>query len=232
MFTGIGSLAGLLAATIPGMAGFVAATTSDAVYIVSSRGVQFGFGVFALGYLSYTGSWDRYARFRRPGLRDVGAVLGAFLALLAVGYVVNALVGLFGLPHEVTTGTSEHSLTLHAQPRLWPLAFLAWFAFATPAEELFYRGLVQTRLRDAFSATAVVVVLAGACFALSHASFAALSGASGAALAATFIELLGAGIVFGALYEVTDNLTTVAIFHGLTWLELAHTVERIVATVL
>ncbi|NHN60355.1 MULTISPECIES: type II CAAX endopeptidase family protein [Halorussus] len=223
----LGSFAGLLGAAVPGMVGLVATTTPDAVYIVTSRGVQLGFGAFALGYLFYTGEWDRYVRFRRPGLRDVGAIFGAFVALVAVGYAINAVVGVLGLPHEITTGTVEHDLALHAQPRLWPVAFLAWFAFAAPAEELFYRGLVQTRLRDAFPAAAVVV-LAAACFSLSHATFAALSGASGAALATTFIELLGAGLVFSGLYEATDNLATVAVFHGLTWLEPLHAVEHLI----
>lgn len=222
----LGSFAGLLGAMLAGTAGVVTSTTPDAVYIVSSRGVQFGFGAFVLGYLTFTGNWTRYARFRRPGLRDIGAVLGAFLALVAVGHAITAVVTLLGLPHEITTGTVEHDLALHERPRLWPVAFLAWFAFAAPAEELFYRGLVQTRLRDAFPATAVVI-LAGGCFALSHAAFAALSGASSATLATTFIELLGAGIVFGGLYEATDNLVPVAVFHALTWLEPIHAVERI-----
>ena len=226
-----GSFVGLVGAMLPGMVGLVTATTPDAIYVVTSRGVQFGFGAFALGYLAYTGEWGRYARFRRPGLRDVGAILGAFVALVAVGYVINAVVTLLGLPHEVTTGTVEHDLALHAQPGLWPVAFLAWFAFAAPAEELFYRGLVQTRLREAFPAVAVVV-LAGGCFALSHATFSALSGASGATLATTFVELLGAGIVFGGLYEVTDNLVPVAVFHALSWLHPIHAVEQVLLGVL
>lgn len=221
-----GSFVGLLGAMLPGVAGLVTANTPDAVYIVTSRGVQFGFAAFALGYLAYAGEWDRYARFRRPALRDVGAVLGAFVALVAVGYAITAVVALLGLPHEITTGTVEHDLALHEQPGLWPVAFVAWFAFAAPAEELFYRGLVQTRLREAFPDVAVVV-LAGGCFALSHGLFAALSGASGATLATTLIELLGAGIVFAGLYEATDNLVPVAVFHALTWLHPIHAVERV-----
>lgn len=226
-----GSFVGLLGAMLPGMVGLVTSTTPDAVYIVTSRGVQFGFAAFALGYLTYTGEWNRYARFRRPGPGDVGAILGAFVALVAVGHAITAVVTLLGLPHDITTGTVDHDLALHAQPGLWPVAFLAWFAFAAPAEELFYRGLVQTRLRDAFP-TVAVVVLAGSCFALSHATFAALSGANGATLATTFVELLGAGIVFGGLYEATDNLVPVAIFHALTWLHPIHAVEQALVGVL
>jgi len=225
----VGTVAGLLGAMLPGSVGLVAETTPDAVYIVTSRGVQFGFGAFALAYLASTGEWERYARFGRPTARDGVAVAVALFALVPVDRAVDGIVDLFGLPSGAVTGTVEHDLALHAEPVLWPLAFVAWFLFAAPAEELFYRGLVQTRLRSSFG-TAAVVTLSGACFAASHASFALLSGA-GAATATTFVELLGAGLVFGALYEATDDLVPVAVFHALTWLHPIHAVEGLLGSI-
>jgi membrane protease YdiL (CAAX protease family) len=225
-----GSTAGLLGAMLPGSFGLVTATTPDAIYVVSSRGVQFGFGAFAVGYVAYTGEWSRYARFRRPEPRDAVAVVGAFLAVVAVGAATDALISTLGLSSEPVTGTVDHDFVWYARPALWPLVLVAWFAFAAPAEELFYRGLVQTRLQAYFSA-GTVVVLSGGCFALSHALFSVLSGTGGAAVATTFVELFGAGLVFGGLYEFSDDLVPVATFHALTWLEPIHAIERALVAV-
>jgi membrane protease YdiL (CAAX protease family) len=88
------------------------------------------------------------------------------------------------------------------------------------------RGVVQGRLRESFS-PAAGVALGAACFALSHVAFAGLSGAGGGALAATALTIFAGGLVFGGLYEATDNLLPVATFHGLTWLHPYHTAAAV-----
>jgi membrane protease YdiL (CAAX protease family) len=224
-----GTVAGTVGAVGLGVgARAVLPAVTDAVYVVTSRGVQVGFAAFALAYLRYTGSWERYARFRRPTWRDAAAVLGAFVALFVLGSAAEALVAALGLAGE--SATSGRNLALHTRPVLWPLVVLVWFGFATPAEELFYRGIVQGRLRESFSPAAAVAVGA-ACFALSHVAFAGLSGAGGDALATTALTIFAGGLVFCGLYEVTDNLVPVAVFHGLTWLHPFHAVEALLAVV-
>lgn len=227
--TAAGTVVGTVGAVGLGVgARVVLPAVTDAVYVVTSRGVQVGFAAFALAYLNYTGTWERYARFRRPTPRDAAAVLVAFVALFVLGSAAEALVAVLGLAGE--SATSGRGLALHARPALWPLTAVAWFGFATPAEELFYRGIVQGRLRESFSPV-VGVVLGAACFALSHVAFAGLSGAGGGALAATALGIFAAGLVFGGLYEATDDLVPVAVFHGLTWLHPYHTVGAVLAAV-
>ena len=222
----LGTIGGLVGAMIPGLAGLVRVSTPDVMYIVSSRGVQFGFGVFALGFLTYTGEWARYARFRRPEPRDLVAIFGAFIGVIMLGLITSAIFSALNLAHEPVTGTVDHDLDLHRQPPLWPIVILAWYLLAAPAEELFYRGLIQTRLRSAFN-TVSVIVLASSCFAFSHTIFSLLSGASGAAVATTFLELFGAGLIFSGLYELTDNLVPVAIFHAVTWTQPSGAINQL-----
>lgn len=232
VLTVAGSVGGLV-----GVVAFGAATAAlvenvtGAAYIVSTAGVQAGFGAFAAIYLYRTGEWDRYARFRRPTPTDAALVLVAFALLSVGGFAANALISAAGLPTEEVVGSGHDGYGLETPSLLWVLAFVVWFLFRAPLEELFYRGIVQTRLRAAFSAP-VVVALGAGLFALSHTLFSALSGAAPPTMATTFIQLYVAGLAFCWLYERTDNLVPVAVFHALTWLSLYHTVERLFLGVL
>lgn len=216
--TGFGLVGAILVSVITGGA---FERIPDVIYIVSSRGTQFGFGAFALIVIAWTGDWGRYARFEWPELRDVGWIVLAFVALLVVGVISTAVLSALGVTGDVQVGASEQGYGLATPSLLWIVAALAWFGLAAPAEELFYRGLVQTRLRPALPVAGVVVVSA-AVFALSHAIFAALAAGSPATIVVTVVELFAAGLVFAGLYEATDNLVPVAVFHALTWLEPIH----------
>jgi membrane protease YdiL (CAAX protease family) len=79
-----------------------------------------------------------------------------------------------------------------------------------PGEELLFRGVVQGTLRRRFGPV-VSVGLASAIFASVH--FVALTGGVGGRLVTIGVLFLPS-LVFGALYEHTENLVVNALVHG------------------
>ena len=82
-----------------------------------------------------------------------------------------------------------------------------------PVEELLYRGVVQTRLKQAFSA-APAVAIAAAVFSVVHVPAYAAGGSLDTSLLTTLAVLFVLGGVLGVLYEHTDNLFVPAVAHG------------------
>jgi hypothetical protein len=178
------------------------------VFIVASlvllQGVAFG-GV-ALGYLRYRGLPMSYLGVRVPSLQEAGAVV--------VGYVVAIGVAISGAIAVSLTGVeagSNQAAELGAEnPEVLLLLIPASILIIGPGEELLFRGVVQNRLRESFSAVPGIA-LASAIFAAIH--FVALSGGTGARLVSIVI-LFFPSLVFGAVYEFTDNLVVPALVHG------------------
>lgn len=166
--------------------------------------------------VTFAGVALAYLRIRRRSIRSLGlhvptgrdfvvAVTGYGLALAAAvgGAVVVSFVGL-------DTGRNVAAEIAVQRPEILLLLVPASFLLIGPGEELLFRGVVQGRLREALSAPAAVV-LAAAVFAGVH--FVALSGSAGARLVSVVV-LFGPSLVFGAAYEVTDNLAVPALIHG------------------
>ncbi|WP_156708245.1 CPBP family intramembrane glutamic endopeptidase [Natronomonas sp. CBA1123] len=96
-------------------------------------------------------------------------------------------------------------------PRIFLVLIVLAFVLIGPGEELLFRGIIQSRLRETFSAP-VGLAVATAIFAAAHAG--SLSGpTSGVALTITL--LFFPGLVFAITYEMTDNVVVPAIIHGL-----------------
>jgi hypothetical protein len=172
--------------------------------LVLLQGVAFG-GV-ALGYLRYRGLTARYLGVRVPSLPDVGAVV--------VGYVVAIGVALTGAIVVSAAGVqagSNQAADLGAEnPEILLLLIPASILVIGPGEELLFRGVVQNRLRESFDAVPGIVI-ASAIFAGIH--FIALSGGAGARLV-SIVVLFFPSLVFGAVYEYTENLVVPALVHG------------------
>lgn len=171
-----------------------------------------GFGGVSLGYLvlrrrGFDPSFvARYLRVRRPTLREAGWVLGGFalvfVALIAFSVVTTVLGAETATSSGIEEGRENPSLFLVGIP----LALL----LVGPGEELLFRGVVQTRLRENFSAP-VAVVAAGVCFAVPH-LLGAYTG-DGALASVALVALIG--VALGAVYEYTGNLVIPAVVHGL-----------------
>lgn len=149
-----------------------------------------------------------YLGIRIPTLKEFGIVLGGLLAVgvLALGtaWIVTQVLGL--TPAENNAGRLAQEA-----PRLIPILVVASLVVIGPSEETLFRGLVQNRLRESFSAP-VAITLAAVLFAAIHVT--ALSGGSGARLVTIGILLIPS-FVFGAAYEYTENLVVPALIHGL-----------------
>lgn len=171
-----------------------------------------GAGLLAVGivYLSMRDLPLSYLRVRRPTLRDVGWALAALVALFAVLGALTAVIRYFEL------SAAEHSVAQAAKDNpemLLPLIPLQVLVVG-PTEEFIYRGVVQTRLREAFAAP-TVVVLAALIFALVHVPAYAIGSGLDASLATTLGVLFVLGTVLGAVYERTENLVVPVVAHGL-----------------
>jgi len=170
------------------------------------QGVTF-VGLSAL-YLRYRGFSSDYVGVRVPDLEGwIYAGAGYVLALVGAFTMVFVVVFLLGLnpAQNRAAGLGQED----------PRVFLALLVLAVlvigPGEELLFRGIIQSRLRETFSAP-FGVGLATAIFAVAHAP--ALAGpTSGVALTVTL--LFFPALVFGVIYELTDNLVVPAITHGI-----------------
>jgi membrane protease YdiL (CAAX protease family) len=173
--------------------------------------VATGAGLFAVGavYLSFRDLDVSYVRVGWPSLRDVGwAVAGTvalFVVLGGLSYLVQEL-GLSATDHAVAEAGRENPALLLP---LIPLSVLV----TGPAEEFLYRGIVQTRLREAFDVP-VAVLAAAAVFGLVHAPAYGLTQGVGWSLVTTLAILFVLGGVLGAAYEYSGNLVVPAIAHG------------------
>jgi membrane protease YdiL (CAAX protease family) len=161
--------------------------------------------------LVYLEAGDRslsYVRLERPAARDLGWAIGGVVALfgtLAAATFVADQLGLAVTEHSVAEAAEDNPAMLLP---LIPLSVL----LTGPIEELLYRGVVQTRLKEAFS-TAPAVGIAAAVFALVHVPAYGLDG-FGPSLVTTLAVLFVLGGVLGALYEHTGNLFVPAVAHG------------------
>jgi len=150
-----------------------------------------------------------FLRVRRPTLLDLGWAVGGVLALFATLAAATFLADQLGL------AVTEHSVSQSAEENpaiLLPLIPLS-VLLTGPIEELLYRGVVQTRLKEAFSTTPAVVI-AAAVFTLVHVPAYSL-GDAGGSIITTLVILFVLGSVLGALYEHTGNLLVPAVAHGI-----------------
>lgn len=218
---GLGALGilGLLAiSTVVGGAIFVVAqltgqqpplAVSFVVPFVASQIVAF-LGV-GLGYLRWRGlSWSEmidYLGVRRPSaLGFVIAVVGPILVLITA-LAVGSIVLLFGTEPAQNQGAA---MTLE-NPTIIPIMIVAMLLVVGPCEEFLFRGVIQSRARETFSAIPAIV-LAAAVFAPAH--VVSLTGGVNAMLV-TISILFVPSLLFGAVYEYTENLVVVAVMHGL-----------------
>lgn len=164
------------------------------------------FGGVALGYLRLRGLSLDYIGVRIPSLRDLLVAFGGFLAAFGLVIVAGIVIQTLG------TQTAPNSTAQMAQetPEILLVLIPASFLIIGPGEEILFRGIVQRRLREAFS-PAPAIVIAAALFASIH--YLALSGPSAARLNTIAILFLPS-LVFGATYEYTDNIVVPALIHG------------------
>ncbi|SDX80314.1 hypothetical protein SAMN04487946_102412 [Halobellus clavatus] len=200
-----GGLLVVAAALVLGVAGVqVTPLLSIVLSLVLATG--FGFGGVALAYLRYRGIGADYVGIGVPSLRDVASVIGGYVA--AMGFLVIASVIIRTLGAEAASNSAaEVGLQ---NPEILLLLIPASLLLIGPGEELLYRGVVQNRLSEALPAPAAIV-LASLIFASIH--YFSLTGMPRARLVSISVLVLPT-LVFGTVYELTDNILVPALIHG------------------
>jgi hypothetical protein len=206
------------------LASVLGVTEMDAYRVVAGNRIQVGFAVFAALYLFTVDDRDRFVKIRVPTISDlawIGLTLAFIVGVLPPVFDVLSTVGehLFGV-ESFTHGSHEsdsEAIELAARPSLWPVVFVGSYLFAAPAEELVYRGIVQGRLRDAFG-TAGVVLFGALSFGMMHLLVGLVTPGTG--LVGTLYwasESAAGGLVWGYVYERTENLVVTASTHAMLW---------------
>jgi membrane protease YdiL (CAAX protease family) len=191
----------------------LAAGASGAILLVVGTviGQYVGFGGLAVGYLRRRGfEWEQirsYLGVRIPTLREVGVLVAGYVAIIILVIVVAGIASVF-LPEPADNQAAE---TTMENPEIVPAMILVMFLVVGPMEELLYRGIVQNRLRERFSA-APAIAIASAIFAVVHVI--ALAGSPSGMLVTVFILFFPA-TVFGAVYEYTGNLVIPWLLHSI-----------------
>jgi len=216
---GIAGILGLLAATtiVGGVVFGVGAFTGREPSLVFSFVVPFVVGQVvafvgvSLGYLRWRGlnreEIGAYLGIRRPSVvESVIALLGPILVLVTA-LTVSSLVLFFGTEPAQNQGAQ---VTLE-NPSIIPIMIVAMLLVVGPCEEILFRGVIQSRARETLSAVPAIL-LAAAVFAPAH----VVSLTGGVSAVATSISILFVpSLIFGAVYEYTENLVVVAAMHGL-----------------
>ena len=162
------------------------------------------FGGISLLYLRHSG--HDYVQIRIPTKRDgmwmLGGVVAMFVTMIAVITVLSVLQIHSARNKIVQLGVED--------PRVFLLLIPCAFLIIGPGEELFFRGVIQSRLRDAFSPT-MAVGLASVIFATAHTL--SLVGTFQARVT-TIATLFVVSLVLGVAYEWTGNLVVNAFIHG------------------
>jgi len=165
-----------------------------------------GFGGVALAYLQIRGRGLDYVGLAVPSVREVAYVVAGYVASFALLLVASAVL----TATETEAAPNTVAETGQQNPEILLVLIPASFLLIGPGEELLYRGVVQNRLGEALPAPAAIG-LASLIFASIH--FFSLAGAPRARLVSISVLVLPT-LVFGTLYELTDNIAVPALIHG------------------
>ena len=176
--------------------------------VISQVATVLGVGSVAVAFLVWTDRDWSFVDLHLPSLRDVGYVVGGFLALYGAAVGVSALLGATG------TESAGHSTFEAAEenPEILLVMVVASILVIGPFEELLYRNVIQKSLYDYFSRAGAVVV-ASVPFAIVH--FPAYSGGTAGQSLVSLGVVLALSLILGTIYARTENLVVPALVHGL-----------------
>ncbi|PSQ39505.1 CPBP family intramembrane metalloprotease [Halobacteriales archaeon SW_12_71_31] len=175
--------------------------------LVSLQGIAFP--LVASVYLRLRGLGLDFLRVRTPSLRQLGVVVGGVVAILVLVTLSQVVVSVLGVtPAE---RTDQEVLT---NPEFALVGIPLMLLIVGPGEELLFRGVVQSTIRETTPAP-VAIVLANVAFAPAHLLAFLGAGNSLVGIVTSISLIFLPGVVFGVVYEYTDNLVVPALAHGL-----------------
>lgn len=197
----------------------------DAIPVqVGGSALQYlSFLAVGIGYLLHYGERD-LVDWTWPDLRDVGWIVGGFVALYALLTVIGVLFSVLELQN------AEHNLITRGQqnPDLFLYMIPVTLLLVAPGEELIFRGIVQGLFTRAYGVVPAIV-LASALFGAVHVAAVAGGGASTGQVLLTLASTAALGAILGAVYELSENLLVATIVHGL-WNTMTFLTQWLAAT--
>lgn len=184
--------------------------------------------VVSIQLVSFVGVSLAYAAYRGYSLEDLGVrrpdlegwiVLGAgFVGTIVLWLVASVATFYVGARFGIERQQQDLIESGMQDPVVFGLLAVFSLLVVGPAEELLFRGIIQTRLRESFGVVSGLT-LATALFASIHLPGFLDPGAStfelvgGALLGVSVLFVVGA--VLAVAYEYTENLVVPAVIHGL-----------------
>jgi membrane protease YdiL (CAAX protease family) len=152
-------------------------------------------------------------------LRSIGLRSGNLTAGLPWAFLIGLAFSLLQL-----AGRSGSSIMMHFRSGagfyLWPLSFLLMCVTAATTEELFFRGVLQSRLVTLLGSRFGGIIVAAFLFGLYHLPYAYFRWSSAGNWAKAIQSALETGVplglLFGWLYERSHNLLAPIVAHALT----------------
>jgi len=172
-------------------------------------------------YLSTTEKDLSYVKLRKPSVKQVAIGFGSVLAMLAAVIAISLLLQSLGQSAAQHGTVDQINQNPNIALYMVPLSILV----IGPCEELLFRGVIQTKLRESFSGVGAVGV-ASVIFALIHIpaygsdviadiiQTGTVTAANLQSLGVTLSILFSLALVLGYAYERTGNLTVSMIAHG------------------
>lgn len=148
-----------------------------------------------------------------PTLRESGWIVAGVVIMFGAAILLSVGMQLLG----ATPPTNISAAAAAERPVLvYGAAIIGALFIIGPVEEYFFRGIVQGRLREQMGPVpAIAIVSVG--FALGHVPSYWIGGSDLLSLGVLFALLsIGvASVIFGAIYEHTQNLVVVIVIHSL-----------------
>lgn len=178
--------------------------------------------VVTIQLVAFVGVSIGYLQYRERSLRDIGVEMPSLEGWLTTGAGFVGVLVLWGLAAVGTVLISNRYGIEQPQQEIIrlgqedPVVFLLLAVLSIlivgPTEELLFRGVIQTRLRETFGVVSGLG-LATFVFAVIHLPGYANGSLLSAVLGITILFLVGS--ILAVTYEYTGNLVVPAIIHGL-----------------
>jgi membrane protease YdiL (CAAX protease family) len=198
----------------------VIVTLFDATGIELTPRRGFLLSVFAIQLVFFPAVSLLYLRYRGLSVTDIGVRLPTLEEWIVTGVGFVGMI-LLWLASSIASFVVGQRLGIEREPQAIfdiaqqdPYIFLLLGSLSLlvigPAEELLFRGIIQSRIRETFGA-ASGITLATALFAVIHVF--GFSTIAGGVLGVSVLFVVG--LVLAVVYEYTGNLVVVAVIHGL-----------------
>ena len=198
------------------------------VLLLGSLGIEFTprimiiVSVFTIQLVAFVGVSIAYLRYRNYTLADIGVTLPSlegwiaigvgFISVLVLWFLAAVATFIISLRFGIEQPTQDLIRMGQQDPTIFIMMAILSVLIVGPAEELLFRGIIQTRLRETYGVVSGLT-LATALFALIH-----LPGFSESGLIPALLGVFGlfvVGSVLAISYEYTGNLIVPAVIHGL-----------------